>query len=59
MIGGVTMSEKSDKLRAMLAKEKERRIKLNNRIEILERRIAAGIPAGRLMPGTGMLAANL
>ena len=31
------MSEKSDKLRAMLAKEKERRIKLNNRIEILER----------------------
>ena len=27
------MSEKSDKLRAMLAKEKERRIKLNNRIE--------------------------
>ena len=33
------MSEKSDKLRAMLAKEKERRIKLNNRIEILERLI--------------------
>ena len=33
------MSEKSDKLRAMLEKEKERRIKLNNRIEILERRI--------------------
>ena len=33
------MSEKSDKLRAMLAKEKERRIKLNNRIESLERRI--------------------
>ena len=33
------MSEKSDKLRAMLAKEKERHIKLNNRIEILERRI--------------------
>ena len=32
------MSEKSDKLRAMLEKEKERRIKLNNRIEILERR---------------------
>ena len=30
------MSEKSDKLRAMLEKEKERRIKLNNRIEILE-----------------------
>ena len=28
MIGGITMSEKSDKLRAMLAKEKERRIKL-------------------------------
>ena len=27
------MSEKSDKLRAMLAKEKERRIKLNNRIK--------------------------
>ena len=39
MIGGITMSEKSDKLRAMLEKEKERRIKLNNRIEILERRI--------------------
>ena len=34
------MSEKSDKLRAMLEKEKERRIKLNNRIEILERRVA-------------------
>ena len=33
------MSEKSDKLRAMLKKEKERRIKLNNRIEILERRM--------------------
>ena len=33
------MSEESDKLRAMLEKEKERRIKLNNRIEILERRI--------------------
>ena len=32
------MSEKSDKLRAMLAKEKERRIKLNNRIEILDRK---------------------
>ena len=26
------MSEKSDKLRAMLEKEKERRIKLNNRM---------------------------
>ena len=33
------MSEKLDKLRASLEKEKERRIKLNNRIEILERRI--------------------
>ena len=33
------MSEKLDKLRAMLKKEQERRIKLNNRIEILERRI--------------------
>ena len=33
------MSEKLGKLRAMLEKEKERRIKLNNRIEILERRI--------------------
>ena len=33
------MSEKLEKLRAMLEKEKERRIKLNNRIEILERRI--------------------
>ena len=29
------MSEKSDKLRAMLEKEKERRIKLNNRIKYL------------------------
>ena len=38
MIGGV-YERKSDKLRAMLEKEKERRIKLNNRIEILERRI--------------------
>ena len=33
------MSEKSDKLRASLEKEKERRIKINNRIESLERRI--------------------
>ena len=33
------MSEKLDKLRATLKKEQERRIKLNNRIEILERRI--------------------
>ena len=33
------MSEKLDKLRASLEKEKERRIKINNRIEILERRI--------------------
>ena len=33
------MSEKLEKLRTMLEKEKERRIKLNNRIEILERRI--------------------
>lgn len=33
------MSEKLEKLRAMLEKEKDRRIKLNNRIEILERRI--------------------
>ena len=33
------MSENLEKLRAMLEKEKERRIKLNNRIEILERRI--------------------
>ncbi|MFR8691850.1 MAG: hypothetical protein ACLVF2_13525 [Faecalibacterium sp.] len=50
------MSEKSDKLRAMLEKEKERRIKLNNRIEILERRMllcrtgspaASGVPTGR------------
>ena len=33
------MSEKIDKLRASLEKEKERRIKINNRIESLERRI--------------------
>ena len=33
------MSEKLDKLRASLEKEKERRIKINNRIAILERRI--------------------
>ena len=33
------MSEKLDKLRASLEKERERRIKLNNRVEILERRI--------------------
>ena len=36
---GFTMSEKLDKLRASLEKEKERRIKINNRIESLERRI--------------------
>ena len=29
------MSEKSDKLRAMLEKEKERRIKLNNRLSLI------------------------
>ena len=33
------MSEKLNKLRASLEKEKERRIKINNRIESLERRI--------------------
>ena len=33
------MSEKLDKLRASLEKEKERRFKINNRIESLERRI--------------------
>ena len=33
------MSEKSDKLRAMLEKEKERRIKLNNRIQMKQNRI--------------------
>ena len=33
------MSEKLDKLRASLEKERERRIKINTRIEILERRI--------------------
>ena len=33
------MSEKLDKLRATLKKEQERRIKLNNRIALLERRI--------------------
>lgn len=34
------MSEKLEKLRADLAKAKNRRIQLNNRIELLERRIA-------------------
>lgn len=34
------MSEKLDKMRADLARAKERRIQLNNRIELLERRIA-------------------
>ena len=34
------MSEKFEKMRADLAKAKERRIQLNNRIELLERRIA-------------------
>ena len=33
------MSEKLDKLRATLKREQERRIKLNNRIAVLERRI--------------------
>ena len=33
------MSEKLDKLRASLEKEKERRIKINNRIAVLERRM--------------------
>ena len=33
------MSEKLDKLRASLEKERERRIKINTRIESLERRI--------------------
>ena len=34
------MSERLDKMRADLAKAKESRIQLNNRIELLERRIA-------------------
>ena len=34
------MSEKLDKLRADLSKARERRIQLNNRIELLERRIS-------------------
>ena len=34
------MREKLEKMRADLAKAKERRIQLNNRIELLERRIA-------------------
>ena len=34
------MSEKLEKMRADLARAKERRIQLNNRIELLERRIA-------------------
>ena len=34
------MSEKLDKLRADLARARERRIQLYNRIELLERRIA-------------------
>ena len=34
------MSEKLDKLRADLAKARERRVQLSNRIELLERRIA-------------------
>ena len=34
------MSEKLEKLRTDLAKAKDRRIQLNNRIELLERRIA-------------------
>ena len=40
------MSEKSDKLRAMLAKEKERRIKLNNRIY--------GMTGGQYSPLSGI-----
>ena len=38
--GRCTMSEKLEKLRADLARARERRIQLNNRIELLERRIA-------------------
>ena len=34
------MSEKLEKLRTDLARARERRIQLNNRIELLERRIA-------------------
>lgn len=33
------MSEKLDKLRADLARARERRVQLNNRIELLERRV--------------------
>ena len=33
------MGERLERLKVMLKKEQERRIKLNNRIEILERRI--------------------
>ena len=37
------MSEKLDKLRADLARARERRIQLNNRIELLERRISPAL----------------
>ena len=38
----IFMGERLEKLKAMLKKEQERRIKLNNRIAILERRIQPG-----------------
>ena len=44
------MSEKLDKLRADLARARERRIQLNNRIELLERRIAEAEKVERWRP---------
>ena len=43
------MSEKLEKMRADLAKAKERRIQLNNRIELLERRIAEKVEVAEMV----------
>ena len=52
------MSEKLEKLRAMLEKEKERRIKLNNRIEILLRQSATTTPNPAALAAVGAVFAK-
>ena len=55
------MGERLEKLKAMLKKEQERRIKLNNRIAILERRICfyAGVESSGQNARPGALRGHL
>ena len=47
------MSEKLDKLRASLEKEKERRIKINNRIKVEKTCNEIGVAANNMTLNTG------